>query len=203
MNDGGEGVSRREFLRRITLLGSLAACYPVAIIAEKRLQADAGRLPAWCSDEPWKTLAEVQQHLFPASADSPGASDIQAVVYLRNTIENPAADGEDKEFIVNGTGWLNDLAQKKTQRPFAVLDEQQREILLREIEQSQAGRNWLSLLLTYLLEALLADPVYGGNPNGLGWKWLEHQPGYPSPPEDKSWYKLAGSVRYHRKAWIA
>jgi len=200
MSDRGEGISRREFLNRIALLGSLAACYPVALIAQKRLQPEAGHLPAWCSEDPWKTLAEVQQHLFPASDDVPGASDIQAVVYLRNTIENPAADGEDKEFLFNGVGWLNELAQKQTQKPFAVLDEQQREILLREIEQSQAGRNWLSLLLTYLLEALLADPVYGGNPDGIGWTWLEHQPGYPTPPRDKSWYKLASPVRYRRKA---
>src|SRR5210317_1093089 len=67
MNDRGEGISRREFLHRIALLGSLAACYPVEVIAQKRLQPEAGRLPAWCSEDPWKTLAEVQQHLFPAS----------------------------------------------------------------------------------------------------------------------------------------
>jgi len=200
MNDRGEGISRREFLNRIALLGSLAACYPVEVIAQKRLQPEAGRLPAWCSEDPWKTLAEVQQHLFPASHGVPGASDIQAVVYLRNTIENPAADGEDKEFLFNGVGWLNELAQKQGQKPFAALDVQQREMLLREIEQSRAGRNWLSLLLTYLLEALLADPVYGGNPDGIGWTWLEHQPGYPAPPRDKSWYKLASPVRYQRKA---
>lgn len=200
MNERGEGISRREFLNRVALLGSLAACYPVAVIAGKRLQPEAGQLPAWCSEDPWKTLAEVQQHLFPASVDSPGASDIQAVVYLRNAIENPAADAEDKEFLFNGVGWLNDLAQKQTRQSFAALDEQQREMLLREIEQSQAGRNWLSLLLTYLLEALLADPVYGGNPDGIGWKWLKHQPGYPTPPQDKAWYKLAAPVRYQRKA---
>ena len=60
--------------------------------------------------------------------------------------------------------------------------------------------NWLSLLLTYLLEALLADPVYGGNPGGIGWQWLAHQPGFPTPPADKTWYKLAAPVHYQRKA---
>jgi gluconate 2-dehydrogenase gamma chain len=145
-------------------------------------------------------LAEVQEHLFPAAADTPGAGDIQAIVYLHNTIENPAADGEDREFVFNGVGWLNDLAEETFQQNFAALGEQQRETLLRQIEQSRAGRNWLSLLLTYLLEALLADPVYGGNPNGIGWEWLEHQPGYPRPPADKSWYRLAAPVRYQRKA---
>ena len=142
--------------------------------------AQAHKPAAWRSEDPWKTLAEVQEHMFPAAADAPGASDIGAIVYLHNTIENPAADGEDREFLFNGVGWLNDLAREKTGHAFVALDEQQKETLLRQIEESRAGRNWLSLLLTYVLEALLADPVYGGNPDGIGWKWLEHQPGYPT-----------------------
>ncbi|MEE8342688.1 MAG: gluconate 2-dehydrogenase subunit 3 family protein, partial [Gammaproteobacteria bacterium] len=85
-------------------------------------------------------------------------------------------------------------------RPFTALNEQERETVLREIEQSRAGRNWLSTLLTYLLEALLADPVYGGNPNGIGWQWLEHQPGYPLPPKDKAWHRIGKPVHYRRKA---
>ena len=198
MTEQNSGISRREFLSRLTLLGSLAACYPAAALASARSSAPPSS--AWLSKDPWKTLAEVQQHMFPATRDTPGASDIQATVYLRNTIENPAADGEDREFVFNGVGWLNELTQDQYQQSFATLNELQRETVLRKIEQSQAGRNWLSLLLTYLLEALLADPVYGGNPDGIGWKWLEHQPGYPTPPEDKSWYKLAAPVHYQRKA---
>jgi gluconate 2-dehydrogenase gamma chain len=193
-----EGISRREFLSRLALLGSLAACYPAATLASAR--SGTRPTPDWLDTPPWKTLAAVQQHMFPATQDTPGASDIQATVYLRNAIENPAADGEDREFVFNGVGWLNELTQDQYQQDFTALDEQQRENVLRKIEQSQAGRNWLSLLLTYLLEALLADPVYGGNPDGIGWKWLAHQPGYPTPPENKSWYKLAAPVRYQRKA---
>ena len=200
MSDHRDGISRREFLNRLTLLGSLLAGFPAAALAQSRSEAHAHQPPDWLNDEPWKTLAEVQEHMFPASADTPGASDIQAIVYLHNTIENPAADGKDREFLFNGVGWLNDLTREKTGLPFVDLDEQQKERLLRQIELSRAGRNWLSLLLTYVLEALLADPVYGGNPDGIGWKWLEHQPGYPTPPADKSWYKLAAPVHYQRKA---
>lgn len=200
MTESDGGISRREFLNRLALLGSLAACYPLVTLAQRRLEAESELSLTWLNQDPWKTLAEVQVHLFPASADTPGADDIQAIVYLHNTIENPAADGEDKEFLFNGVGWLNDLTREKIRQPFVALDEQQRETLLRQIEESRAGRNWLSLLLTYLLEALLADPVYGGNPGGIGWKWLEHQPGYPMPPEDKYWYRLAAPVRFQRKA---
>lgn len=200
MNERVDGISRREFLNRVALLASLAAGYPAAVIAWNRSRSEQIQLPAWCNEDPWRTIADVQQHLFPAADDAPGADDIQAVVYLRNAIENPAADGEDKKFVFNGAGWLNDLSQKQTQQHFTLLEERQKEKLLREIEQSQAGRNWLSLLLTYLLEALLADPVYGGNPDGVGWDWLEHRPGFPAPSADKAWYKLAASVRYQRKA---
>jgi gluconate 2-dehydrogenase gamma chain len=52
------------------------------------------------------------------------------------------------------------------------------------------GRAWLSLLLYYIFEALLSDPVYGGNPGEIGWRWLEHQPGFPRPPADKIYGSL-------------
>jgi len=200
MTERHAGISRREFLSRLTLLGSLAACYPAVTLASVRAAVITRQLPAWSNQDPWKTLAAVQQHMFPAAEGIPGAGDIQATVYLHTAIENPAADGEDREFLFNGVGWLNELTQDQYQQGFVALDEQQREDTLRKIEQSQAGRNWLSLLLTYLLEALLADPVYGGNPDGIGWQWLAHQPGYPTPPEDKAWYRLAAPVRHQRKA---
>ncbi len=197
----GKGITRRAFMEQLAVLGALAATYPVSSLAQMRL--DAAQLkaqPAWLKDDPWKTLSDVQQHLFPAAEDTPGAGDINAIVYLHNTLENPAADGEDREFIVNGVGWLNELTQKKYQQSFTTLDTAQRETVLRQIEQSRAGERWLSLLLTYLLEALLSDPVYGGNTNGIGWNWLEHQPGFPTPPATRTWYRLAGSVHYPRKA---
>jgi gluconate 2-dehydrogenase gamma chain len=194
-------INRRTFISRLAAVAGLLAACPSAALAGLREQA--GRAPVttgWLAADPWKTLDAVQQHLFPAADDTPGATDIGALRYLHNAIENPEADGEDRTFIFNGVGWLNDLSQKDYQQPFVALDEAQRETVLRRIEQSRAGRNWLSLLLTYLLEALLADPVYGGNPHGIGWEWLEHQPGYPTPPPDKVWYRLGRRVTFQRKA---
>lgn len=193
-------MDRRTFLNRLALLGSLAAAYPAALLAEQRRQAQSAASPTWLADDPWKTLTAVQQHMLPATADAPGAGDIGAITYLRNSIENDDADGEDRDFIFKGVGWLNELTRETYQQPFVALDETQRESMLRRIEESRAGENWLSLLLTYLLEALLADPVYGGNTDGRGWDWLEHQPGYPTPPSDKVWYRLGERVTFRRKA---
>lgn len=187
-------------MARVAALASLAAACPLSVLAEIRSKPSNAEEATWLQTDPWKTIAAVQEHLFPAGDDVPGAGDIRAAHYLHATIENPSADGEDREFIINGAGWLNDLGNERYQKVFIDLDEQQREVLLRDIEDSRAGRNWLSLLLTYLMEALLADPVYGGNPGGIGWKWLQHQPGYPTPPEDKAWYRLAAPVHFRRKA---
>jgi gluconate 2-dehydrogenase gamma chain len=200
MSNRRNGISRREFIVRLSVLASLAAAYPASALQRRRSLAAAGNGPAWLERDPWQTLAAVQEHLFPSAEDSPGASDLQAIVYLHDTLSNPAADGEDKAFIVKGARWLNETTRGRYQRAFIALREEERESALRQIEKSRAGRNWLSLLLTYLLEALLADPVYGGNPGGIGWQWLEHQPGFPRPPHDKAWYKLAAPAHYRRKA---
>ena len=191
---------RRRFIEQMATLGVLAAACPPQALAAMRAAAPPAGQAEWLQRDPWLTLAAVQEHLFPAGEDTPGAGDIRAIHYLHDTLENPAADGGDREFIVNGVGWLNELLEERYGKPFAALDEAQREEGLRRIEQSAAGSNWLSLLLDYLLEALLADPVYGGNPDGIGWHWLQHQPGFPRPPADKAWYRLAPRVHYRRKA---
>ncbi len=192
-------IGRREFISQLAILGSLAAAFPTQILATRRESATV-LLPAWVKNEPWLTLSAVQEHLFPAGDDVPGAADFQAIVYLKNTLNTRRADDEDKEFIVKGVGWLNELTQTEFKKHFIALDEQERENALRKIEQSSAGRRWLSLVLTYLIESLLADPVYGGNKDAAGWKWLQHQPGFPRPATDKTWYKLAGPVSFQRKA---
>ena len=184
-------LDRRSFL---TLLASLAASYPLTSLAEKRKIAAGGQL----LEDPWLTIAAVQEHLFPAEADSPGASDIQALQYLQAMMQTPDADEEENQFIKQGAGWLNGIAQKTRSTNFINLSEADREQVLRQVEKSRAGERWLSLMLTFIVEALLTDPVYGGNPNGIGWNWLQHQPGYPRPPQDKMYFELGYQKPYTR-----
>ena len=184
------GLSRRQFIRRTALLGSLALSYPATALDELRLSKGKPVTADWLNNPTWQTLAAVQEVLFPAGENIPGASDIAATVYLRNAIENPNADAEDKEFIFKGIGWLDGLTEEHHKKNFMQLSTLQQEKIIQRIVKSRAGRNWVSMLLSYTLEALLADPVYGGNKNEAGWKWLQHQPGYPTPSADKTWDKL-------------
>lgn len=183
-------ISRREFMTRLGLLGSLALTYPAAALAELRQSSKGIPLPDWIEEPVWKTIAQVQETLFPAAEDIPGAADIGAAIYLHKAIENPYADGEDRDYIFRGIGWMDELTQQRYTKNYIQLTENEKEIIIEETVQTKAGRKWVSLMLTYILEALLAEPVYGGNPDGIGWAWLEHQPGYPTPAADKTWDQL-------------
>lgn len=144
----------------------------------------------WQTKEPWRTLAAVQEHLLPSDAGAPGARQINATQYLKNVIDHHDIEQSEKAFIQNGVKWLNGLAREQYAANFIALNPAEKEKTLRRVAQSRAGENWISTLLSYLIEALLTAPAYGGNPKGVGWKWLEHRPGFPQPLVNKLYYRL-------------
>jgi gluconate 2-dehydrogenase gamma chain len=131
--------------------------------------------------DPWPTLDAVTQHLLPSETDSPGAVEIHALDYLRFVTGDPLVDQQERDLILQGNQWLDQLAQERYDGTFPMLTVEQREQLLRQVAKTSAGENWISTLLTYLFEALLTAPAYGGNPDGIGWRWLEYVPGFPLP----------------------
>lgn len=175
-------LTRRRFLARLAG-GAGAALFPWPVLA-------AAASPPLDEAARWRMLDVVQRHLFPSEPEAPGAQEIRALAYLKGLLAEDPRKGDDRDFILQGAGWLEDMAQRLQSTSFIALDEAGRERVLREVEKSEAGRNWLSLILVYLLEALLADPAYGGNPDGAGWRWLTHVPGYPTPPPDKRYTEL-------------
>jgi len=189
-------LNRRQFIQ---ILALTSASWPLISHAEKiahlqTLGQQANLVYKNLSD-PWLSIAEVQEHLFPANeavptTQSPGAKDIYALRFLRNMLDAPDTDTEEKEFIIKGVGWLNDLSFKIHQKRFIYLNTTEKETVLRKTEDSRAGSRWLNLILTYLIEALLSDPVYGGNKDKKGWQWLEHIAGFPTPTTEQVYFKL-------------
>lgn len=170
---------RRDFLKRL-LVGS------AAVVFSKSVLANSEKL-----NEPvWLTLSAVHLHMFPVTKNEPDANSINATAYLKSILEWPGVDTDDKKFILDGVGWLNGLSEKTFNTKFYNLNQQDKEVVLRTVEKSQAGENWLAMIMLYLIEALLTDPVYGGNADGQGWAWLEHQPGFPRPTADKRYFNL-------------
>lgn len=165
-------LTRRRFL--IAGAGGLAALF-----------APLGESASVGTENPWPLLAAVQEHLFPSEIEAPGAREIRALAYLQGVLGDPRGDREEQRFILKGVDWLEDLSRQRHKTAFIDLDPIRREQVLREVASTPKGENWVSTLLFYICEALLADPVYGGNPDGIGWAWLAHQPGFPRPTADK------------------
>jgi len=189
------GLNRRAFLRQsgiAVLITSIAACKPNIGDQKKsnpELEVKNTKvfLDRYAFDQHQKdSISRVQHHLFPDDGDGPSATDINALKYLEWALTDPDnQDDGDGDFIVQGVGWLNSLSEQTQGNQFIKLSHEKQDKVLRQISQSNTGENWLSTLIYYLMEALLFDPVYGGNPDGIGWKWLEHQPGFPAPTKDK------------------
>ncbi len=178
---------RRSFLFGATKTATALALAPMLLqlAACKRQEAPVNTL----SQHPWPIFAAVQDILFPADGNGPSAHDIQAAQYLQLVIHTPDFDAAERKFILDGVAWLDQYAQEKNKSAFLSLNAQQKDAVLRAITQSNAGDRWIAALLNYVLEALLCDPVYGGNLKGIGWNWLQHQPGFPRPP--KPYYEQA------------
>ncbi len=185
-------MDRRRFL--VNSSSSLAAFSAPAIV-HAVIPGNSGianTAVSQFSEADWTTIASVQNHLLPSEPDAPGAVEINALTYLHDYLSNPVTDANDVRFILSGSHLLQTFTRQNINSTavFSELHSDQRETLLRQFEQQPEGRRWLVNILNYLLESLLTDPVYGGNPDGIGWQWLEHRAGEPRPPANKRYWML-------------
>ena len=183
-------IQRRSFLANSVKTATAVTILPVVPFLTACSEDNVTKQQELMDTPPWSTFAVVQQQLFPDDGNGPGAAQINATSYLKFVLDSKDTDPDDREFIYSGIGWLNDLSNKDYQNNFSNCDTKQQQTILTKIAKSNAGERWLSYLLLYIFEALLSDPVYGGNPNGVGWQWLQHQPGFPSPPTNKRYVDL-------------
>ncbi len=184
-------LGRRTFFARLS--GATAAATLLPLVGCEALADKAGMTGSpsdQFSDHQRQTLAAVQQHLFPTTPDAPGARDIRAMVYLNAVLADPRMEASERNFIKNGIGWLEQTARETQGGAFLSLSNEKREAVLQALNATGRGENWIATLLLYIFEALLCDPAYGGNPEGVGWAWLGHDPGFPRPPADKIYGKL-------------
>ena len=140
------------------------------------------------ADEAGRTFSALQMRtaeaacdrLLPSSAGSPGARDVDAARYLDAVLAAGVLDAERKSVILDGLDKLELRAKKAGAPSFADATPQQQDAAIRVFETfhvrgTYPGHRWLNLMLRFILEAFLGDPVHGGNPNQIGWKWIGHK----------------------------
>lgn len=188
-------------LSRRQLLKSAAGTSALAILPFSQLSfAQQKNIEATLNAEPWLTLDAVLNHLLPVSEQGVSAKDIQATYYLYQLVHQQPTTADEIEFIYKGVGWLNGYSQKKTDEMFISLKQSEKETMLRDISRSTAGDNWIAMLISNIYEAMLSPPSYGGNPNGVGWKWLEHQAGFPLPQDGDRYFELPNRSQVSKKS---
>lgn len=84
--------------------------------------------------------------------------------------------------VQDGLNRLNEKSKLKNKKKFYELPIVEQNFLLKELQKEQDyDKWWFGFVITITIEALLCDPVYGGNKQELGWKWLNYIPWYPRP----------------------
>jgi len=178
-------LSRRQALKSAAGSVAIASIPSVAYSSttENKFQSDLKQTL-------WATLNAVMEHLIPESETGPSAKDIQATFYLYQLVHVQPTSDDEVEFIYKGVGWLNGYTQGQLKKDFTELSVNDKELMLKAISQSTAGRNWLNMMILNIYEAMLSPPTYGGNPKGIGWQWLNHQAGFPLPKAGQRYFEL-------------
>lgn len=183
-------LSRKNFIRTV-LAGGIIAQFPItgfsakAGLAEKDFLNDAQRM----------TLTMVQNILFPADGNGPGAKDVNALDYLEWVIADPEKDPDEVKYILNGIGWLNETCAEMFSKDFDELTMEKQEKIIAVVSRERWGENWLSVILTFIFEALLCDPQYPGNTDSVGWEWLNYIPGQPEPSAELLYPEILTTIR--------
>jgi gluconate 2-dehydrogenase gamma chain len=172
-------LSRKEFIRSLLVIG-VAVNIPFFTSCETKEDLEEfDSTPL--STKQLKVLQAAQLVLFPKEGNGPSALEINAdkwIVYVLNDAREPQ---REKEFIIEHLEGLNQLSKETHKVSYDVLSMDRQVDLLELFFEEKAPKRWGSRMLTLIFEALLLDPLYGVNPNNIGWTWLNHNPGTPRP----------------------
>ncbi len=126
---------------------------------------------------PLQTLSLLHKDLFPYAQEL----GIQTAPYMQIIFHQSRISDADKTFLKNGVKWLNEAGIKKYKQEYIKLSSKQREALLERVTQTEWGDSFVYDVMNYMFEAMLGDPVYGGNNKEAGWQWLDFEGGQPRP----------------------
>lgn len=123
-------------------------------------------------------LAALVAALVPEDELGPGAVGAGVLDFLERAFAGPLAGL--RSTYERGLTALDELARSEHGRPFDGLDDAARDALLTEVEAGGRGEElqaFFDLVRVNVVHGMFADPAYGGNRDGAGWRLI----GFPGP----------------------
>jgi len=129
------------------------------------------------------TLSIMQKDLLYDAKNMPSYNEINPNKYLTLIFNHSRIDDDEKKYLRDGAKWLNEEAVEMYKKTYVSLDANKRQRVLISFSSHEWGESYIHKVLSYMMESMLGDPIYGGNKNGSGWAFLNHVGGSPSPKE--------------------
>lgn len=185
-------TNRRQILRAALITGTLSQ-FSFLQSCETENETEAGN--EILDGKQMSILKSVLNILFPDDGNGPSIESLNTLNYILWVLRDPGASGKNKDYLVEGIDWADETAFEKSGKNYLDLDQQERERAVKNYIETEYGEEWCSIMMTLILESLVLDPIYGGNPDGIGWKWLEITPGYPQPDEKNRYENVLNTAR--------
>jgi len=185
-------VDRRKFVKTISVsaLMTQIMSFESCMSSNKQVYLSNQFLTAKQAE----TIQKVQNILFPNNGFGPSILDINAYPYFLWVLADERKNSESKKYLVDGIDWTNETANETYGKSFVDLSEKETKQLVKIISETSWGKNWLSMLLTLIFEALSLDPIYGANTNEIGWQWLDQFVGTPRPKESNKYDNIFKTI---------
>lgn len=166
-------INRRDFFQYSGIVG---VALLTGLAAKQYAQANTA------STETYKVFHALIEHLF---NDQEGyvTSQLHVIGYFKGVLRDERIDIGSRHYLIKGAGWLDESALEDYDKLFILLTHDEKERLLKKISMLRWGDNWLYKMMGYYFESVFSDPIYGSNIDGVGWKWLSFEPGFPRPNE--------------------
>ena len=180
-------LSRRSFVK-----GSIA----LALLSQLRLLESCTKdfvENNVLNKKQYKIILIVQNILFPKGDYGPSAKEINAHLYLIWVLSDALVLEEDKKYLKDGIKWVQETAQENFKKDFLTLNTKEQEKLISQTAQTSWGENWLSYIMSFIIEAMVSDPIYQFN-NGVGVSWLNHVYGLPRPTKSTKYPEIFKTV---------
>jgi len=124
---------------------------------------------------------EIVNILFPKSSIAPSAKELKTDIYYIWLLNDSRLKPKKRHYLAANLSEIDKYCKENYKNKLIDLELNKRKEALKKISLTSWGENYLSSLMTIILESMFANPVYKSNPENIGWKWINFSGGYPQP----------------------